>query len=121
MCTNGQCAAPTCDDGVRNGQEPGVDCGAGCNAPCPTGSTCGQNADCVEGICTDGRCATPTCSDGLQNGGERSLDLHAPSSERVLDATAAFVSEQAAGLRAKPANLWRKLQIRREMGYYRLR
>ncbi len=42
------------------------------------------------------------------------------SSSRVLQATDEFIREHARRLKAKPLNLWRKLQIRRWMRYYRL-
>jgi len=52
VCAGDVCAAPTCSDGLRNGDETGVDCGGSC-APCPeviaftTGgeSTCALLAD----------------------------------------------------------------------------
>ncbi len=43
---------PTCNDGVQNGDETGVDCGGSC-APCQT---------------------TSTCNDGIQNGTETGVD-----------------------------------------------
>lgn len=43
---------PTCDDGIQNGDETGVDCGGSCE-PCV---------------------ATPTCDDGIQNGDETGVD-----------------------------------------------
>ncbi|MEM7185103.1 MAG: M43 family zinc metalloprotease [Bacteroidota bacterium] len=43
---------PTCDDGVQNGDETGVDCGGSTCAPCPE----------------------PTCDDGIQNGDETGVD-----------------------------------------------
>jgi hypothetical protein len=45
-------AGPTCDDGIQNGDETGVDCGGSC-APCVT---------------------PPTCDDGIQNGDEEGVD-----------------------------------------------
>ncbi|MCP3985860.1 MAG: CDP-glycerol--glycerophosphate glycerophosphotransferase [bacterium] len=42
------------------------------------------------------------------------------SSERVLQAVDTFIERYQGRLRAKPLNLWRKLKIRREMGYFRL-
>lgn len=45
-------ATPTCDDGIQNGDETGVDCGGSC-APCVT---------------------PPTCDDGIQNGDEEGVD-----------------------------------------------
>ncbi len=43
---------PTCNDGVQNGDETGVDCGGSCPA-------------CITG---------PTCNDGIQNGNETGID-----------------------------------------------
>ena len=43
------------------------------------------------------------------------------SSERVLAATHDFVERHRAGLRRKPLRLWRKLQIRRRLGYHHWR
>ena len=43
------------------------------------------------------------------------------SGERVLDAVDTFTEQHQGRLRPKPLNLWRKLKIRREMGYFGLR
>lgn len=40
------------------------------------------------------------------------------SSERVLDAVESFIAEGARNRKPKPANLWRKLKIRRRIGYW---
>lgn len=40
------------------------------------------------------------------------------SSERILDAIDAFVAQGARNRRRKPLNLWRKLKIRRRIGYW---
>ena len=40
------------------------------------------------------------------------------SSERVLDAIDRFVAGGARNRRRKPLNLWRKLKIRRRIGYW---
>jgi len=45
--------APTCTDGIQNGDETGVDCGGSSCAPCVT---------------------PPTCDDGIQNGDETGID-----------------------------------------------
>lgn len=42
------------------------------------------------------------------------------SSERVLDAVDAFISSGARNPKPKPANLWRKLKIRKRIGYWGL-
>lgn len=48
------CGPPTCDDGVQNGNETGVDCGG---PDCP---------------------ACPSCNDGIQNGDELGVDCGGP-------------------------------------------
>ncbi|MFT5997587.1 MAG: hypothetical protein ACI81P_000032 [Neolewinella sp.] len=45
--------APTCNDGIQNGDETGIDCGGSNCSPCVT---------------------PPTCSDGIQNGDETGID-----------------------------------------------
>lgn len=86
------CIAPTCSDGINNGDETGVDCGGSCVAedkPCPTGSPCEENSDCENqdcipsgsgshcgGVCTsdcpvdypceiDPQCASLNCEENL--------------------------------------------------------
>ncbi|MBC2843792.1 M43 family zinc metalloprotease [Winogradskyella flava] len=49
----GGAPAPTCTDGIQNGDETGVDCGGSSCAPCVT---------------------PPTCDDGIQNGDETGID-----------------------------------------------
>ena len=41
------------------------------------------------------------------------------SSERVLRATHEFLDRHRAGLKRRPWNFWRKLRVRRRLGYYR--
>ena len=40
------------------------------------------------------------------------------SSERVLQATHEFIARGRAGLKPKPLNLWRRIQLRRRLGYF---
>ncbi len=70
----GDCAAcPTCDDGVQNGNETGVDCGGDC-AACITCDDGIQNGN-ETGVDCGGDCAAcPTCDDGVQNGNETGVD-----------------------------------------------
>ncbi len=64
---------PTCDDGIQNGDEEGVDCGGTlCEFPCPPPNCADgiQNGletgvDCGAPGCPD--CPMPTCNDGIQN------------------------------------------------------
>jgi hypothetical protein len=66
-----------CHDGIRNGDEAGIDCGgatcAGCNIngerPCSNGLV-----QCDSYICVDGVCQPPTCQDGVRNGDEAGVD-----------------------------------------------
>ncbi len=66
--------APTCDDGVKNGDETDVDCGGGDCAACAPGSGCAQASDCTEGVCSGGICAAAACGDGAVNGTEQCDD-----------------------------------------------
>lgn len=98
------CVADTCLDGVRNGEETGVDCGPGClpcgpeengdDAFCTTLSPCSaRQGDCdYDGHCLDGlfcaenigadfgfrstvdMCLIEACRDGVQNGSETGVD-----------------------------------------------
>jgi hypothetical protein len=54
VCMFNTCLAPTCNDGIQNGNETGVDCGGSCPA-CQLGQGCSTNTDCQ---------ATTTCSGG---------------------------------------------------------
>jgi hypothetical protein len=66
---------PTCDDGLQNGDETGIDCGGSCQNACPTCGDGTQNGD-ETGVDCGGSCpnACPTCNDGLQNGNETGVD-----------------------------------------------
>ena len=76
---------PTCDDGIMNGQETGVDCGGPDCDDCPPVPTCddgimnGQETgvDCGGPDCAD--CPpVPTCDDGIMNGQETGVDCGGP-------------------------------------------
>ena len=76
-------AEPTCEDGIQNGDETGVDCGGTTCPTCPE-PTCEdgiQNGD-ETGIDCGGSCSpcvnSPTCDDGIQNGDETGIDCGAP-------------------------------------------
>ena len=70
----GSCAAcATCDDGILNGDETGVDCGGSC-AACATCDDGILNGD-ETGIDCGGSCAAcATCDDGILNGDETGID-----------------------------------------------
>jgi hypothetical protein len=74
VCTAGRCAAPACDDGLRNGDETDVDCGGICGDTCETAEVCAIPGDCVSLNCVGGRCAAPVCDDGIRNQDETGID-----------------------------------------------
>jgi hypothetical protein len=80
------CQAPSCDDGIRNGDEPSTDCGNFACGLCAVASICTQNVQCQTGLCQFGRCATPsTCVDRVQNGTETSVDCGGSNCPRCGD------------------------------------
>ncbi|MBN2191506.1 MAG: hypothetical protein JW751_01715 [Polyangiaceae bacterium] len=81
VCDDTECLAPTCSDGVLNGEETDKDCGgAACRALatpklCADSKHCDEGADCQSGVCGgDGTCTPPSCSDGVLNGLETGTD-----------------------------------------------
>lgn len=69
----GTCQAPTCSDGVHNGNESDIDCGGGCTG-CETGEMCGSPGDCASFVCAGLICSEPSCGDGVVNGTESDVD-----------------------------------------------
>jgi hypothetical protein len=59
-CIQHVCVAPTCTDGLQNGNETDIDCGGPC-AKCAIGDGCSVGADCQSGLCSAGICQAPTC------------------------------------------------------------
>ncbi len=58
-----------CSDGIRNGDEAGVDCGGADCLACD-GEDCSSPADCHTGVCYASTCGAPSCADGLDCNGE---------------------------------------------------
>ncbi len=71
---------PTCFDGIQNQDETDIDCGGAICAACPPTCTDGiQNQDETDIDCGGATCpACPTCSDGIQNQGEEDIDCGGP-------------------------------------------
>ena len=71
------CSAPTCMDGVQNGDEIDVDCGGSCGI-CGDGKKCMDGTQCTSKVCKDTgmglRCQPPSCTDTIQNGDESDVD-----------------------------------------------
>ena len=82
FCASGGGTTPTCEDGIQNGAETGVDCGGPDCPDCPTDPTCtdGIQNGAETGVdCGGPDCpACPTCEDGVQNGAETGVDCGGP-------------------------------------------
>lgn len=51
-----------CHDGLKNGDETDIDCGASCGQTCTDGQKCGSDNDCANMThCADGVCCVSTC------------------------------------------------------------
>lgn len=76
----------TCVDGIKNGDEEGVDCGGSCPLPCDTCSN-GRLDEDEEGVDCGGVCPTacPSCDDGLKNGTEAAVDCGGACPNRCAD------------------------------------
>jgi hypothetical protein len=68
------CQAPSCEDGVQNGDEPVTDCGNKACGLCPLGSACDASAQCTSELCQAGTCRVQPCEDGARNGAETDTD-----------------------------------------------
>jgi hypothetical protein len=55
----GTCILPSCEDGIRNGQETDIDCGGPDCGACELGQMCNVDSDCQSGFCDSGFCAAP--------------------------------------------------------------
>ena len=65
-CTANRCAAASCTDGKRDGDETGLDCGGSCAEKCD-GEACTISAGCKSRSCVSGKCApsgTKVCGVG---------------------------------------------------------
>ena len=66
---------PSCEDGLRNGDESDVDCGGGtCFDRCEDGLRCDISSDCASAVCIGFACQPARCSDGIRNGTETGVD-----------------------------------------------
>ncbi len=57
----GVCAAASCIDGIKNGDEGGPDCGGSCEQLCELGVACERADDCTTNFCVDGICCGTAC------------------------------------------------------------
>jgi hypothetical protein len=68
------CQAPACDDGVRNGTEPVVDCGNAACGLCSLDRPCTASTQCGSGYCSAGLCRIHPCEDQALDGSESDVD-----------------------------------------------
>ena len=68
----GHCVEQHCDDGMKNQDETGVDCGGSC--PGCFGDDCSAPEQCITNDCRQGKCSEPSCTDGTKNGRETGSD-----------------------------------------------
>ncbi len=94
-----QCVRARCADGVRNGDETGVDCGGACAAasPCASGVACRTKVDCASGVCSGGTCSAPRCGDGVQQAGEACDDGNGVNGDGCDDAVGAACRPSGCG------------------------
>jgi hypothetical protein len=91
------CLAPTCSDGLQNGDESDADCGGGCAARCAAGRRCHVDEDCSGGLCS-GTVCLPACNDGLRNGSETGVDCGGACPPCALSEGCLFDADCAEGL-----------------------
>jgi hypothetical protein len=83
-CQDSSCVPASCEDGIVNQGESGIDCGGPCPARCAEGRGCSTTGDCAPGLfCPESvsagspatrTCALVSCRDGARNGDEVGTD-----------------------------------------------
>jgi hypothetical protein len=86
-----KCQAPTNTDGVKNGNETGIDCGGAANPKCADGQGCKDRADCTSDYCKANKCTAILPADGVQNGTETDVDCGGVGNARCDDALKCLV------------------------------
>jgi alpha-tubulin suppressor-like RCC1 family protein len=80
FCKDAVCTKPSCEDGVKNQDETGEDCGgptcrAEANGKCADGEGCAAANDCKSSFCSTGKlCAPAGCGNGAKDTNETDLD-----------------------------------------------
>ena len=80
-------AAPSCNDGMKNGKETDIDCGGSCPT-CGPMKGCTGALDCASDVCgMDNKCALPSCTDKVLNGSETGVDCGGSCPACPMEAT----------------------------------
>ncbi len=73
-CTRSVASPNHCSNGIKDGDESGLDCGGSCPG-CPVGERCVSDSDCITDNCGNGWCReASTCSNGKKDNGESDVD-----------------------------------------------
>jgi len=100
VCAEGsggkRCQAPTCSDGIKDGDETDVDCGGGTCGKCSETKGCTVRDDCSTDVCKSGVCVVPVCNDGETNGSETDVDCGGPDCPRCASTKACTTADDCA-------------------------
>lgn len=98
------CQAPTCNDGVANGDEPVVDCGTPACGLCIAGEACTDDAQCESGACDETCRPLPGCDNAVLDGEESDVDCGGESGcARCADGDTCRAAEDCASGRCEDA------------------
>ncbi len=93
-----KCQPPSSTDGVKNGNETGIDCGGTGNPLCTDGKGCKTLADCSSGYCKALVCAPVLPDDGVKNGTETDVDCGGPGgAKRCADNLMCLIDSDCTG------------------------
>jgi len=80
-----KCSIPSCNDGVKNGNETDVDCGGNSCNPCVFNRACIKSLDCVSKNC-NGKCLeSDTCKNEKRDGAETDVDCGGGACNKLCD------------------------------------
>lgn len=79
--------APSCENGIQDGDETDVDCGGSCGDTCGTGQGCEGDDDCLSTECGAGMTCEdpPSCTNAILDGDETDVDCGGPDCDPCDD------------------------------------
>ncbi len=81
--SSGGVIEPSHTDGIKNGDETGVDCGGAQATPCAPEGGCLLPRDCTSQVCAGNVCSVPNDADGVKNGDETGVDCGGPTTPKL--------------------------------------